>query len=137
MVGYALVSAGDPADETWCSSGAILSHVSKVEQLVKMGRKNRHNLHFRNAESEMMVVAEWARVAQSAPAVSIADVIAIVSQRHTIRPCVAEFSTSTHGHPTGEELKGKGQCKNGYPANGKVTRTYELVHVKQAKCVSR
>ena len=94
MFGYALVSAGDPAADTWCDLDASFSHMSRVEQLVKLDSKSNHNMHSRLMDSEMQIRAEWARIAQNSPLLSLGEIIAIVSQRHTFWPWVAEFRTT-------------------------------------------
>lgn len=93
MFGYALVSAGDPAGETWCDLDASFAHISRAEQLVKLDSKSNRNLHARLMDSEMQIRAEWARISQFPPPPSFSEIIEIVSQRHTFWPRVAEFRT--------------------------------------------
>ena len=90
---YALVSVFDPPERVWRPLTAALSHIAIVEQMSRANSKSNYALQQRIQESEMYVRAEWTRVLQSDPRMTLGDAIIVVGQRHSIWPLFSEFMT--------------------------------------------
>ena len=67
MMGYALASAGEPAENTWCDLEAANIHDSRAVKLAQLDRKSNHVTHSRLTDSELQIGAEWARIAKNSP----------------------------------------------------------------------
>ena len=97
MTTYALVSAGDPIESTWCTYNASQQHVSTVETFSRASSKANYQFHSRVMESELLVRSEWTRVSHAEPTLSLAQIIANVAQRHTLWPTLQEFRSLGKG----------------------------------------
>ena len=137
MMTYALVSAGDPIETTWCTYNAAYQHISTVETYSRASAKANYQQYSRVMESELLVRQEWTRVSHAEPTLSLAQIIATVSLRHTLWPTLQEFRTLG---------KGGGKSTNPPPGIPKVpkkpwTRTERLLNQRkwelkqQGECV--
>ena len=96
LLGYALVSSADTG-RPWCTLDAAMKHISTVENLSRISAKSGHANHHKIVEAEMTVRCEWTRVSQAETALTVSDIIEIVSQRFSIWPLSSDLKGSSGG----------------------------------------
>ena len=119
MTGYAMVPSKDPLGNTWCSFNAAQQHISTVEARPRASSESNHQMFHRVMGAEMSVRSEWARVPHAETSLSLSQIIATVSQRHTLWPTFQEFRAHGKGRPGGNPIgapphvdpKGEGRRK--------------------------
>ena len=133
LTGYALVSANDPLEDTWCPFNAAQQHISTVETFPRTGSKSNHQLFHRVTGAEVAVRCEWPRVSHAETSLSLSQIAADVSRIRTLCPTLQEFRANgkgLHGGPPGGRLsrvdpKGAGKRKPW-------TREQRILHNKKA-----
>ena len=88
---YVLSSRGGERPDMWRPSQYAIKHIAVVENHSRAASRINNGLRPRIAEAEMAVRRERRAICQAAPDLTLATLIELVSQRHSIWPIVAEL----------------------------------------------
>ena len=91
MYGYTLASCADEREHMWCPLQAAVRHITTVENHLRSAARVSQGLHPEISDAEMSVRREWHAVGQAEPSLSLAAIIELVCQRHSIWPSVLEL----------------------------------------------
>ena len=108
MRAYVLVSCADSRDNMWCPLQSALKHILAVEHQSRAASRVFPGLHPGITEAEMSVRREWHSVGQAEPTLSLAALIELVGQRHSIWPILSELRHVNPREPPRQKGKGKG-----------------------------
>ena len=105
---YVLVSCADSRDTMWCPLQSALKHILTVEQQSRAASRAIGGLRPRITEAEMSVRREWHSIGQAEPSLSLAALIELVGQRHSVWPILSELKPLMP-RDRGSRDKGKGK----------------------------
>ena len=112
MHGYVLCSCAEPRDSMWCPLQSAMKHILAVETQSRAASRMLTGLHPRIPEAEMAVRREWHNIGQAEPTLSLAALIELVGQRHSIWPILSELRP-VNPRNRDREPKGKGKGNTG------------------------
>ena len=86
MRAYVLVSCNDQPKGMWLPLQSAIKHINAVETFARACARVHYGLHPKLLEAEMSARKEWHRVATADPALSLEEIIELVSHRRSIWP---------------------------------------------------
>ena len=108
MRSYVLVSCAEPRETTRRPLQSAVKYVTLVENQIIACARAHTGLHPRISEAEMAVRREWHSIGQAEPTLSLAALIELVGQRHSIWPILSELRHVSAREPPRQKGKGKG-----------------------------
>ena len=145
MYGYVLVSCADNREAMWCPLQSAMKHITTVENQSRIAARLGAGLNSKIAEAEMTVRREWREVGQAEPSFSLATVIELVCQRHSIWPSALELRTvqtrvdaqrsdffGQRSDYSGKQGKGFGKKGSGKTSKGNMSLADKKWHAKQS-----